>query len=473
MFDKDVTPKPIKLPRCGERAGSAILWRSDEGGWSTPPLLLPNPLLNLRVDQYGTRVETPQGDVIASHTDRGVIPFRWIEEILSVFTDSTAGTERRLFKSPAFPVAVFSSSYEFGRTFNPHENCFPYHRQAEVDDLFVSFHSTGLVHHEGRWTIVGRLPSRRTTWRNWQISLKAAEWPKPPKFVTPSPALNAPPSIELTPSLSREQYAAAFERIRDHLNRGDIYQANLTNRFEARVMCDPDKVFANLLSFGGDRFASMMRMPGMSHISVSPELFLRKLGHSIVTKPIKGTRLRRRDQSLEDVKNELSRSLKDRAEHVMIVDLERNDLGRLCEFGSIRVSPLMEATTHPNLIHLESTVQGTLRPNTSFKDIFAALFPGGSVTGAPKKRALEIIGEVETRPRGIYCGALGWVDYRGDCELNLPIRTSTVHDNGRVHMYSGGGIVADSTAESEWFEMEGKLDIMRRAVEMAAREGIA
>src|SRR5690606_15464300 len=141
---------------------------------------------------------------------------------------------------------------------------------------------------------------------------------------------------------------------------------------------------------------------------------------------------------------------------IMIVDLERNDIGRLCEYGTVRVDPMMQTTTHPTVVHLESSVQGTLRANIGLRELVSCMFPGGSVTGAPKRRAMEIIGQLENRPRGIYCGAMGWVDHRGDCEFNLPIRTATLYDNFRLHYYAGGGIVADSTADEEWAELHQK-----------------
>src|SRR5690606_32127612 len=145
----------------------AIFWRSDEKGWSHPPLYLTHPVLLLRVNNEGTTVETPDGEVIAQHEDRTVTPFRWIEEILNVMSDSSAGTERRLFTTPSFPLATLCATYEFGRFFNPHEHCFPHAGISDLDDLLVAFHCTGFVRKHNQWAIVGRPPSRNARWQSW------------------------------------------------------------------------------------------------------------------------------------------------------------------------------------------------------------------------------------------------------------------------------------------------------------------
>ena len=207
----------------------------------------------------------------------------------------------------------------------------------------------------------------------------------------------------------------------------------------------------------------MMLLPNGTLLSFSPELYLRRRGNHIETRPIKGTR-RIGVEGLEATRAALLASDKDRAEHVMIVDLERNDLGRVCVSGSVTVDPFLQVVEHPLLLHLESTVSGLLRPGVTMCEIFEATFPGGSVTGAPKKRALEIIGALEKSARGYYCGAFGWIDADGDCELNLPIRTALIRDDGSVEFASGGGIVADSTAEQEWNEIHAKAEFMQQVL---------
>lgn len=475
--DSASTGGRFRLPEIGKTPGSAFFWRCDEQGWDHPPLFLPSPVLVLRVNRYGTRVETPTGEVIAKHDDISVTPFRWIDEILAAFTAAGHGTDRRLFMRPVFPLATVAASYEFGRVFNPHEGCFPHASRAMVDDLLVAFHCTGFARIDHRWRLVGRPPGRHARWRDWTLPTDGSEWPKPPlappddMWRTRLVASTMTPNAEPSSSLTRDEYAEAVARIRRHLIAGDVYQANLTARFDTESPGTAEQIFTAGLLNGGERFAALMRAPGATHISFSPELFLRRWGRSISTRPIKGTRARDLTRGDEAVSQELLASAKDRAEHVMIVDLERNDMGRLCEYGSVRVESMMTPTVHPRVIHLESTVQGTLRSHVSFRELMSALFPGGSVTGAPKKRAMEIIGSVEPCPRGLYCGAVGWLDARGDMDLNLPIRTATLFDSGIMHMHAGGGIVADSSADEEWNEVLVKLDFMNRAVRQVGGGG--
>lgn len=473
--------RPAKIPMPSAVAGAALLWPSGDAGWSHPPLLLPTPLLVLRVNSRGTEVMTPEGEIIAASEDNVFTPFRWIDELLTAIRMNSAGTERKLFTAPAFPVATFIASYEFGRFFHPHENCFPYASQCEVDDLVVGVHATGFVLRKGRWEVVGRPPLPKALWGDWVVPERACEWPRPPVFLkcnasTEEDSWGAElmvaedidlPEPPVSAAMPPSRYNSAVQRIHHYLESGDIYQANLTARFEGRTTVRPERLFLEGLRAGGDRFAALAYGQDCAHVSFSPELLVRKWGRNLTTRPIKGTRPRPDEEKLHIVSRDLALSEKDRAEHVMIVDLERNDLGRLCEYGSIRVDPLMEVTTHPTVLHMESTVTGTARSTVGLRDIMAAIFPGGSVTGAPKKRAMEIIGELENRPRGIYCGAMGWVDFRGDCELNLPIRTATVHGDGRLRMHAGGGIVADSTASGEWDEMQHKLAFLKNALSAA------
>ncbi|MBI5154569.1 anthranilate synthase component I family protein [Candidatus Poribacteria bacterium] len=467
-----VTPPPIPpLP------GSAAFWRSDAEGWCHPPLILTSPLLLLRVSGRGTRVETPAGELVEEHDDPAVTPFHWLEEILESLAAGGSGTDRRPFARPIFPIAAMCVNYEYGRFFNPYEHCFPHAPAATTDDILISFHTTGFCWKDGRWSLVGRPPGRETHWRKWRVPREAGDWPKPPAVAdaTPLPqhyaaALAVTPEEEPVARVTRAEYESAVERIHGHLAAGDIYQANLTVRFDGRTRTSAEDLFAAGIASGGERYAALVHGPGYSHVSFSPELLFRKWGRSITTTPIQGTRPRGGSPEEDgQLSGELLASAKDRAEHIMIVDLERSDIGRLCEYGSVRADPVMELTTHPTVHHLESVVTGTLRTRVTLRDIFTALFPGGSVTGAPKRRALEVIASLENRPREIYCGAMGWVDSRGDAEFNLPIRTATLHHNGRIRLYAGGAIVADSTAGGEWDELNQKLAFMRNALSLAFR----
>jgi len=246
-------------------------------------------------------------------------------------------------------------------------------------------------------------------------------------------------------SLDRTDFAKRVEMIRDAIAAGDVYQVNLCRRLSARVPADFD-----LLAFGTRLavrhpapFASVVHLDsaGVLVASASPERFLSRRGSFIESRPIKGT-----------AAAVAGFTVKDRAENVMIVDLVRNDLGRVCEYGSIEVSRLCDLEAHPGLFHLVSTVTGRLRPHIGWADIVAAAFPAGSVTGAPKLAALEIIRRLEPVHRSIYCGAIGWIN--GDVgDLSVSIRTFWVED-GSLHLGVGGAITWDSTADGEWKETE-------------------
>ncbi len=246
-------------------------------------------------------------------------------------------------------------------------------------------------------------------------------------------------------SIDRPDWERAVARILQHLRDGNCYQVNLTRRLEADATCDPVALFRALARDHPAPHASFVRVGDFAVVSASPECFLRRDGQKVVTRPIKGT---------SDSAHALTTSGKDRAENVMIVDLARNDLGRVCEYGSIHVPSLFEVEQHPGLFHLVSTVQGTLRADVTTGDVIRATFPPASVTGCPKPRVLEIIETLEPVRRGVYCGAVGFIDADRDVlDLNVAIRTFTFV-GGKTYFGVGGGIVADSDPRAEWDETE-------------------
>jgi para-aminobenzoate synthetase component 1 len=258
--------------------------------------------------------------------------------------------------------------------------------------------------------------------------------------------------LELGPaetSLDRDAHARGVGAIHELLAAGECYQVNLTRRITADAAPDPRALFAALARVNPAPHACLCvfgdALPGVAIVSASPETFLRVDGRSVETRPIKGT-------STDPAA--LAASAKDRAEHVMIVDLARNDLGRVCEYGSVRVSSLLAPEAHPGLHHLVSTVRGRMREGVSLGALLRATFPPASVTGAPKPRVLQAIEDLEPVRRGVYCGAVGWIDAdRGRAELAVAIRTFVLAA-GRTHLGVGGGIVADSNADAEWAETE-------------------
>jgi para-aminobenzoate synthetase component 1 len=265
-------------------------------------------------------------------------------------------------------------------------------------------------------------------------------------------------------NMTREQYVAAVERALEYIAAGDIYQVNLSQRFSHSFEGSAFVLFSALRNVSPSYYGAYLNCGDHAVISSSPELFLRRRGQIIETRPIKGTRPR--GPSAEEdgrLKRELLNSAKEAAELTMVVDLERNDLGRVCEYGSVEVAAHRYVDELPTLFHTVSTVRGRLRPDVGAVDILRAAFPGGSISGCPKIRAVEIIDELEPTRRHVYTGAMGFFAPNGDFTLNIAIRTMTVAGN-RVHYQVGSGIVADSIPEKEYEETIQKAAGMRTAL---------
>jgi para-aminobenzoate synthetase component I len=265
-------------------------------------------------------------------------------------------------------------------------------------------------------------------------------------------------------SLDREAYMAGVTRIRDYIRAGDLFQANLTRRITVDSTLGAEELYRRLSEGSPAPYAAFIETCEGEVVSASPEGFLSVRGREVETRPIKGTAPRGgtpgEDRELLEA---LRVSEKDRAENVMIVDLLRNDLSKVCEDGSVEVPSLLALETHPTVHHLVSTVRGRLRREVGPVDLLRAAFPGGSVTGAPKIRAMEVLRELEPVPRGVYTGALGILGFGGDMELSIPIRTATCRE-GRIHYGTGGGITLASDPGEEWRETEDKARAFLRAV---------
>lgn len=251
-------------------------------------------------------------------------------------------------------------------------------------------------------------------------------------------------------TFSREAYLRAVRRCIDYIEAGDVFQINLSQRFELPAGAPADVVWARLLEHAPATYGALLDLGNVQIVSNSPELFLQvsdgKRDRRVITRPIKGTRPRQ-----PGMEATLLRSIKDEAELNMIVDLERNDLGRICKTGTVRVTEPRHIEMHPTVYHGVATVEGTLCDEVDFVQLLRATFPGGSITGAPKIRAMEIIDELEPVARGAYCGAIGYVAADGAMSLNVAIRTMTFAD-GKVYVPVGGGIVADSDPQAEYDE---------------------
>ncbi|HWP67542.1 MAG TPA: aminodeoxychorismate synthase component I [Candidatus Limnocylindria bacterium] len=361
-----------------------------------------------------------------------------------------------------FPIAggvVGYLAYEAGRAVAPrarrHPCPLPLAVLRRYDPLLVFDHGTR------QWSLVSSTPERaRAGW----LARLGAETP-----LAQGPLAAAP----LRAEWDAARYRAAIARIAEYLAAGDVYQVNLTQPFTAALAAPPAALYERLATRHAVPYGAYLDCGAFQILANSPEMLLRRRGERVETRPIKGTCPRGDDPTSDAALAEALRaSAKDQAEHVMIVDLERNDLGRVCVPGSVTVERLLALESHPTVHHLVSSVRGRLRRDVDVASLLEAVFPGGSITGAPKVRAMEIIAELEDAPRGVYTGALGIFDPRGDLELGLPIRTAVVRD-GTLEYQAGGGIVADSDPDAELAECWLKTAALRRALDPDGATAVA
>ncbi len=270
---------------------------------------------------------------------------------------------------------------------------------------------------------------------------------------------------------TREAFEGAVRTIQEQIAAGEIYQAVFSQRFETRTTADPFDVYRALRYVNPSPYMYFMRVGPLAIVGSSPEMLVRVEGTRAETHPIAGTRPRgATDEDDLRLADELKRSEKERAEHVMLVDLGRNDLGRVCEYGTVRVPQYMALERYSHVMHLVSTVEGRLADGQDRLDALAATFPAGTVSGAPKIRAMEMLAGLEPTPRGIYGGAIGYLDFAGNLDFCIAIRTITIRD-GRATVQAGAGIVADSLPRAEYEETRDKAQALLTALQMA-EEGL-
>ena len=334
--------------------------------------------------------------------------------------------------------AIGFFSYEFARQIEPRA-----FSQIKLNELKVP---------DARWVFYAEIADEEPPQREFQANIEYSNF-------------DAAQTFGRTPC-APTNYADAIATILDFIAHGDIYQANYTRRFSRVLPCSPFELLERLRAQNPSPFAAFLEYDDFSIVSNSPEKFLSLEDRVLESEPIKGTMRRGIDEREDDeLKKQLQNSEKDRAENVMIVDLLRNDLGRVCEFGSVHVPRLFDVQTFANLHHLVSTVRGNLRPNCDAIDAIRAAFPCGSITGAPKIRAMQILDELENCRRGVAMGSIGLLRFNGDMILNVAIRTVTcVGDQAFFHV--GGGIVSDSICDDEYAEMQLKA----RAIENALQQ---
>jgi para-aminobenzoate synthetase component 1 len=358
----------------------------------------------------------------------------------------------------------------------------PARDEFAVPDLAVGFYDwvVAFDHDQDRaWLISTGLPMRSVSARRVWAQQRAEEFRRELAVRAPSPPPGRPrsvPTVEPGPchpvgdlpgllsNFDRPGYLAAARRAIDYVHAGDCFQVNLAQRLLHRATLPPLELYDRLRRRNPAPFAGYFDLGEFVVASASPERFLHVEDGEVETRPIKGTRPRgATPEEDERLRRALLDSAKDRAENVMIVDLLRNDLGRVCAYGSVRVEALCRLESYRTVHHLVSEVRGRLRPGLGPVDLLRAAFPGGSVTGAPKVRAMEIIAELEPTARGPYCGSLGYVGFDGSTDTNILIRTFTI-GKGWIQFPVGGGIVADSTPEAEYAETMHKAEGLLRAL---------
>ncbi|MGF1643434.1 MAG: aminodeoxychorismate synthase component I [Thiotrichales bacterium] len=377
-----------------------------------------------------------------------------MEDPFALLRDQLGPTARRDPRLPFRGGALGYFGYDLGRRI---ERLPSRARDDErLPELAIGLYDWALVvdHVERRSTLVGSGRDPRTLVR-WPTLVSRFSLPPGTSGRTPFRVAD-----EVRPALGFADYARSFARIKQFIHDGDCYQVNFAQRFAAQCAGDPWLAYRRLRRINPAPFAAYLNLPFVQVLSASPERFIQIDDGLVTTQPIKGTRPRSSDPILDRLRaDELRESLKDRAENVMIVDLLRNDLSKNCEPHSVRVPKLFELQSFATVHHLVSTVTGRLMPQRDALDLLRGAFPGGSITGAPKIRAMEIIEALEPYRRGVYCGAIGYLGFDGAMDTNIVIRTLT-HAAGRMRFWAGGGIVMDSTLEGEYQESLDKAAAM-------------
>ncbi|MED0906029.1 aminodeoxychorismate synthase, component I [Bacillus nitratireducens] len=283
-----------------------------------------------------------------------------------------------------------------------------------------------------------------------------------PKLTMP---FECPEKKNETVAFTEEGFIKAVERIQEYIGAGDVFQVNLSTRQERTLQTHPLEIYTSLREINPSPYMGYLELGDFQIVSASPELLIKKQGPEVSTRPIAGTRSRgANEQEDEELARELIENEKERAEHVMLVDLERNDLGRICKYGTVEVDEFMVIEKYSHVMHIVSNVRGEVEEGKDAFDLVKAVFPGGTITGAPKIRTMEIIEELEPVRRGIYTGSIGWIGYSGDTELNIVIRTLLAKD-GQAHVQAGAGIVIDSNPKNEYKESLKKAIALWRAKE--------
>ena len=403
-------------------------------------IIVANPIASIcTIDKIST-ITDDKGNVYQIEKD----PLLWIKQAVADYL-----TKQKTNSSlPFLGGALGCFSYDLGAHYEvlPHQAI----DDMGTPELAVGIYDWAIIkdNHRNIWQFVSHRLTFEQVIDNTSKAYKAF-LPKPANFKI---------NDDWVSNLNQAQYEQRFIQVQEYLKSGDCYQINLAQRFTNRYQGNEYQAFKQLLAANNSPFSAYLNLDNFKVLSVSPERLLHLNDGSIESKPIKGT-IKRVDDTKENQRNikTLQESVKDRAENVMIVDLLRNDIGRVSKAGSVKVPRLFAIESFPAVHHLVSTVTGELKPQLHSTDLLRAAFPGGSITGAPKLRAMEIIDELEPHRRSIYCGSIGYICCSGNMDTSITIRTLLCKDD-KIHAWAGGGIVADSTWQSEYQETFAKVD---------------
>ncbi|MCA0937064.1 aminodeoxychorismate synthase component I [Vibrio alginolyticus] len=398
-------------------------------------IIVANPIATIETIGNNTHIKTPTDDYVSADD-----PFTLLDQLQQQWLpDMELSSEWDL---PFIGGALGYFSYDLGRRVETMPELAE--KDLQTADMAVGLYEWAFVvdHKLKKAVMVGQNIAQVWDWFNEQIERKDAEF-----SLTGSWQSN----------MTQESYASRFDCVQNYLLSGDCYQINLAQRFNAPYTGSEWQAYLKLESANQAPFSAFIRMPESSILSISPERFLELKDRVIETKPIKGTRPRSLDAEQDEANAyDLQTAEKDQAENLMIVDLLRNDIGRVASPGSVHVPKLFDIESFPAVHHLVSTIRADLDKQYSPTDLLRACFPGGSITGAPKVRAMQIIEELEPHRRNAYCGSIGYISRHGRMDTSITIRT-LVAEKGNLYAWAGGGVVADSECAAEYQETLDKL----------------
>lgn len=437
-------------------------------------ILVADPFVTISSYEASAEYEAESGSKIRTEIVQNGLTRIGQEDPFSMLNELLAAYQIAQNSLPFSGGAVGYFSYDLARQLEHLENIAL--NNDAIPHMMVGIYDWAVVvdHREKTAYLVSN-GFQQSTHDNW--AALCALFDAPAAMALAEFALSSP----VTSNMTFEQYATAFNAVKNYITEGDCYQVNLAQRFSAKAQGSAWTLYNKLREISPAPFMAYLNFGYMQILSGSPERFLQVQDNHVETRPIKGTRPRSDDvEQDQQFAKELQESIKDRAENLMIVDLLRNDISKNCEIGSVKADQLFQLQSFANVHHLVSIVTGTLKAGDKDQrktalDLLRGCFPGGSITGAPKLRAMQIIEALEPHRRGVYCGAIGYIGFDGNMDTNIAIRTAVYlkadnSDTGEISFYAGGGIVADSILEKEYVETLDKASSMLKTMAFFNRE---